>query len=433
MDSREKIIGQRNAFVFSNNTAYYKEPIQLVKAEGSYVWDSKDNKYLDFIGGIVSISVGHNHKRIIEKMKKMLESNAIQHTTYLYLSEYMAELAEKLVNVAPGDLNKCYFTNSGSEANEMAILTSRVSTGELPVISLRHGYHGGTSTPLSLCGHSSWKFKSQPQTSVHHAIAPYCYRCPYGKKPESCKLECADDVKEVIETTTHGKIAAFIAEPILGVGGFIDAPVTYHKKVYDIVKEFGGLYISDEVQTGVGRTGKNFFAIADSGFTPDMITMAKGIGNGAPVGALIAKEKIADALKGKLHFNTFGGDPYQAMQAGEVIDIIHDENLIENAHNMGNYIKEALIDLKKDFSIIGDVRGRGLLLGIELVKDHVSKEPASAEASELMEKAKDQGLLIGKGGLYGNVVRIAPSLALTKDEADEFLISIKKAFENLSK
>lgn len=431
MDKREKILGQRHAYLYPTKVPYYREPLHLVKARGSYVWDDQGNKYLDIIGGIVSISVGHNHPRIKEKMKKMLESDAIQHTTYLYLSEYMADFAEKVTKEAPGDLDKVYMTNSGSEANEMAVMTARVATGNQMVVSLRHGYHGGTAVPLSLCGHGTWKFDSQPQASVTHANAPYCYRCPWGKERSSCNLECADEVKEVIETTTSGKIAAFICEPILGVGGFIDAPVEYHKKVYDIVKKAGGLYISDEVQTGVGRTGKNFFAIADSGVEPDVITMAKGIGNGAPVGAVITKAKYADALKGKLHFNTFGGDPYQAMQAGEVIDIIKDEKLIENADKMGRYLKEGFRAIQKDFPLIGDIRGRGLLMGLELVKDPITKEPAVPETAKLMETAKDQNILIGKGGLYGNVVRLAPSLAITREECDELLKGLRKAFENL--
>jgi len=313
----------------------------------------------------------------------------------------------------------------------MAIMTAREATGQQMVVALRHGYHGGTNVPLSLCGHATWKYPNQPQASVVHAKAPYCYRCPYGKTKESCGLECAEDVKEVIETATSGKVAAAIIEPILGVGGFVDAPVEYHKRVYDIIKSFGGLYISDEVQTGVGRTGANFFAIRDSGVDPDIVSMAKGIGNGAPVGAIVAKSKYAEALKGKLHFNTFGGDPYQAMQASEVVDIVMDESLIENAHQMGTYLHSGMKELQKDFPIIGDIRGRGLMIGLELVKDQTSKEVAASETALLMEYAKDEKLLIGKGGLYGNVVRIAPSLAITKEECDQLITRLRKAFIKL--
>lgn len=430
-NKREQILEQRKKFLYPTKIAYYKDPLHLVKAKGSYVWDDQGKKYLDVIGGIICISVGHNHPAIKEKMKEMIDSDAIQHTTFLYLSEYMADFAEKLAQVAPGDLSKVYMTNSGSEANEMAVMTARAATGRQMVLSLRHGYHGGTNVPLTLCGHGTWKFPSQPHASVSHVKAPYCYRCPWGKERTTCDLECADEVQEVIDTTTDGKIAAFICEPILGVGGFIDAPVGYHKKVYEIIKKAGGLYISDEVQTGVGRTGKNFFAIADSEVVPDFITMAKGIGNGAPVGAVITKTEHADALKGKLHFNTFGGDPYQAMQASKVIDIIKDENLIDNADKMGHYLKEGFMDLQKDFPIIGDIRGRGLLMGLELVTDPVTKTPNPEATAKLMETAREKNILIGKGGLLGNVVRVAPSMAITKEECDQLLAGLRVAFKNL--
>jgi 4-aminobutyrate aminotransferase-like enzyme len=428
---KEKILSQREKYVFPTKVPYYKDPIHLTKASGSYVWDADGKRYLDVIGGIVSISAGHNHPRIKAKMLEMINSDAIQHTTYLYLSEHMAELAEKIATRAPGDLTKCYFTNSGSEANEMAIMTARVATKNQTVVSLRHGYHGGTNVPLALCGHSTWKFPHQPQASVVHAKAPYCYRCPFGANEKSCNLECANDVKEVIQTATHGEIAAFIKEPILGVGGFITASNEYHKQVFDIVKDHGGLYISDEVQTGVGRTGKDFFMSSTLGIKPDMITMAKGIGNGAPVGALIAKAELAQSLVGKAHFNTFGGDPYQSMQASETISIIEEEDLIGNADRMGAYLFEGFKDMQKDFPIIGDIRGAGLLIGIELVKDQKTKMPAISETAEIMEFAKEEGLLIGKGSLLGNVLRLAPSLAISKSECSELLKGMRNAFSKL--
>ncbi|MDA8793962.1 aspartate aminotransferase family protein [Bacteriovoracaceae bacterium] len=430
---KEKIIHQREKYVYPTKVPYYKDPIHLTRSSGSYVWDSDGKKYLDVIGGIVSISAGHNHPRIKAKMLDMINNDSIQHTTYLYLSEYMADLAEKIAKLAPGTLTKCYFTNSGSEANEMAVMTARVATGNQMVISLRHGYHGGTNVPLGLCGHSTWKFPHQPQASIAHAKAPYCYRCPYGATEGKCNLECADDVREVIQTATSGKIAAFIKEPILGVGGFIDASDEYHKKVYDIVKEHGGLYISDEVQTGAGRTGKDFFMSSTIGIEPDIITMAKGIGNGAPLGAVVAKPEFAESLKGKAHFNTFGGDPYQAMQASETISIIQDENLIGNADRMGEYLIAGFKEMQRDFPLIGDIRGRGLLIGLELVTNPKTKDPAIKETADLMEYAKEEGILIGKGSLLGNVIRLAPSLAITQTECDELLTGLRKAFTKLTK
>lgn len=430
--SKEQILDVRNRYVYPTQNPYYTKPIQLVRAKGSRVWDNNGREYLDVIGGIVTISVGHNHPRIIGRIKKMLESDAIQHTTHLYLSEYMAVLAKKLAELSPGDVNKCYFTNSGSEANELAVLSARVATGEQTVVALRHAYHGGTGVPISLCGHHTWKFRAQPAASVVHAVAPYCYRCPFGKKRNSCALECAEDIKELIETATSGKIAALIIEPVLGVGGFIDPPVEYHKRCCEIVRSFGGKYISDEVQTGIGRLGKHFFAVEDSGIVPDIITMAKGIGNGAPIGVAIAKSKVAEAMKGKFHFNTFGGDPYQTMQAAETIAIIQDDNLIENANLMGTYIKDGFYELQKDFPVIGDVRGRGLLLGLELVKDPDSREPDTSGTARLMEIAKDNQLLIGKGGLWGNSIRITPPLNITKTECDELLTKLQLSLELLN-
>ncbi|PKN27640.1 MAG: aspartate aminotransferase family protein [Deltaproteobacteria bacterium HGW-Deltaproteobacteria-22] len=429
--NKENWLEIRKNLFFPTLTPYYTEPLALVKASGSRVWDDSNVEYLDAIGGIVSISVGHNHPRIVKKIREMLDGNVIQHTTHLYLTGYMERLAQRLAEVAPGDLGKCFFTNSGSEANEISVMTARVATGEQTIVALRHAYHGGTGTTLGLCGHGTWKFRAQPPAAIVHAMEPYCYRCPFKATRGNCSFECATDVKNVIETVTNGKIAAFIAEPIQGVGGFIDPPVEYHKRVFDIVKSFGGKYISDEVQTGVGRAGKHFFAIEESGVVPDFISMAKGFGNGAPIGAVIAKKECADAMAGKLQFNTFGGDPFQAMQAGEVIDIIKEENLINNAKVQGDFLKEGLLALQKDFPIIGDVRGRGLLLGMELVKDPKTKEPASDENAKFLNLTRQNGLLIGKGGLKGNVTRITPPLNLTRSDSEEILSKLRKSFEML--
>ncbi len=427
----QTLLKKRQDYIFPTKIPYYQDPICLRKAEGTRIWDEKGHEYIDLIGGIVSISVGHNHPRIVQKTKEMLEEKAIQHTSFLYLTGYMEALAEKLAEVAPGDLNKCYFTNSGSEANEVAVMAARASAKDLTVVALRHAYHGGTSVPLNLCGHSSWRYPHQPHTGVVHAAEPYCYRCPFGSERGKCDLECAEDIKTLIETATHGKIGAFIAEPVMGVGGFIDPPVDYFQRAYEIVKRFGGKYISDEVQTGVGRLGKHFFAIEEIGIVPDLITMAKGFGSGAPIGAVVAKTECAEAMTGKLHFNTFGGDPYQAMQAALVIDIIREEHLVENAQLMGTYLHEGLLALKNDFPVIGDVRGRGLLLGLELVKDPKTKAYAGEETMTLLETAKNNGLLIGKGGLRGNVIRLAPPLNITREDCDEALRRLRRSLEDL--
>ena len=319
------------------------------------------------------------------------------------------------------------FTNSGSEANELAILAARQQTGENFVINLRHSYHGGTSGTLASCGNSSWRFRAQPSTSVSSALEPYCYRCPFGKKPDSCNRECAKNVETTIQTTTNGKIAAFIAEPVMGVGGFISPPDDYFHEVCSIVKNYGGKYISDEVQTGIGRCGR-VFSPKEIGIKADMITLAKGLGNGAPIGATLMSSEVSDSMAGKFYFNTFGGDPYQAAQAHMNINIIHDELLIEQASKMGHFLKEGLLELQKRYSIIGDVRGRGLLLGIELVKDKLSKEHAPGAVLQLLELSRNAGLLLGKGGLRGNVVRIAPPLSISKSQCEDIIRILDQSF-----
>ncbi len=411
---------------------YYKNPLQLIKGKGCYVYDEKGNEYLDAIGGIVCISAGHNHPKIQESLIEMIKDDEIQHTSTIYMNHHAAELAEKIISEAPKGLDKCSFTNSGSEANELAFMAARHATGETMVINLRHGYHGGTSGTLANCGHNTWRFKAQPVASTTSALEPYCYRCPFNQKPESCHLECAKNVETTIQTSTHGKIAAFIAEPVMGVGGVITPPDEYFHEVTKIVHNYGGKYISDEVQTGSGRCGNSFFLTKELKIDADIVTTAKGFGNGAPIGAVLMKSNIAESMSGKLYFNTFAGDPYQARQALTTMEIIEEEKLIQNAKEMGDYLLSGLKDLMKKYEIIGDVRGRGLLIGIELVKDRKTKEYAKDEANELMEFTKERGLLLGKGGLFGNIIRIAPPLSINKKQAEKILSVLDESFLTLS-
>lgn len=419
----------RENFIYSNLKHYYSFPLELKTAEGSYVIDVEGNTFLDFIGGIVTISIGHNHPRIKKRLISLIETNQIQHTSTLYLSEYIGEAAKKLVQLSGLPNHQVYFSNSGSEANEIAVLTAREATKRQLVISLRHGYHGGTNATVNLCGHSSWKFPNQPNTQVSHIEAPYCFRCPYDKKPETCSVPCADDLDRLIQTCTAGEVAAVIVEPVMGVGGFIDGPKKYYQRIYEIIKDNGGLYISDEVQTGVGRLGENFLGVSDFGIVPDIVTMAKGLGNGVPVGATIARSELVKSLHGKTHFSTFGGDPFQMAQVVEVLSEIEEKDLMNNAKTLGLELKEFIVSLKKDYPIIGDVRGRGLLLGFELVSE--DKVPDAKSCNQLMELCREEGLLIGKGGLHGNVVRIAPPLNLSKDQFQEFQFKLISAFKRL--
>ncbi len=432
--SNEELVAYRKAHFLPTAGLYHpNSPIQLVRAQGVHVWDSTGKQYLDAIGGIVCISAGHNHPRIKKALIAMLESDSIQHTSLLYLNEAPVEAAKALLAEAPEGLDRVAFTNSGSEANELAFMAARHATGETMIVNLRHSYHGGTSGTLAHCGHGTWRFRSQPVAQATSALEPNCYRCPFGKKPTSCALECAQNVETTIQTTTHGKIAAFIAEPVMGVGGFIAPPVEYFKKVAKIVHEYGGKYISDEVQTGAGRCGGSFLLTKELGIDADIVTMAKGLGNGAAVGAAVMKSDVAAPMAGKLYFNTFGGDPHQMVQAKLTVDIVREEKLAENAKAMGKVLKDGLEQLMKRHPLIGDVRGRGLLLGMELVKDRETKTYATEECVRLLDACKARGLLIGKGGLYGNVVRLAPPISINREQIDFMLGVMDEALAEVAK
>ena len=429
----DEILEIRKKHFLPSTALYYQKPLHLVRAKGQYVYDEAGREYLDAIGGIVCISAGHNHPKIKERLSRMLQEDEIQHTSTLYLNRHAAELTRELMKEAPAGINRVFFTNSGSEANELAFTAARHATGETIVVNLRHSYHGGTSGTLAHCGHNSWRFRSQPVAAATSALEPYCYRCPFGKEPTSCALECAKNVETTIQTTTHGRIAAFIAEPVMGVGGFISPPNEYFHEVVKIVHKYGGKYISDEVQTGAGRCGSQFLLTREMGIDADMVTMAKGLGNGAPIGACMMKNDVAEPLAGKMLFLTFGSDPYQTAQAKVTIDVIREEKLIENSRAQGAYLVDGMKGLMKTRRLIGDVRGRGLLLGMELVKDRATKEHAVAETARFMEICRDKGVLIGKGGLMGNVVRIAPPLSLTREQADRILMAFDQALDEIER
>lgn len=430
--SNEDLINFRKKHFLPTAALYHKEPLQLVRAEGKYVWDSAGKKYLDAIGGIVCISAGHNHPKIKKALARLLESNQIQHTSTLYLTDAAVSAAEALLRESPPGLDRIAFLNSGSEANELAFLAARQATGETMIINLRHGYHGGTAATLAQCGHASWRFRSQPVANATSALEPNCYRCPFGKKVESCSFECATHIEDTIQTTTNGKIAALIAEPVMGVGGFITPPDEYFEIVAKIVHKYGGKLIIDEVQTGAGRCGGDFLLTRELKVDADIVTMAKGFSNGAAVSAVVMKSDVAESMAGKTYFSTFGADPYQMVQAKLTMEIIREEKLIENAKSMGALLMDGLKQLMKSHTLIGDVRGRGLLIGIELVKDRKSKDYATEETVRLMDLCKDRGLLLGRGGLKGNVIRLAPPLIINADDVGTILKVLDESLTELA-
>ena len=415
--TKDEIILANQNFLFPSVFHYYKEPLVISHAKDQYVWDADGNQYLDFFGGIVTVSVGHCNEEVNRKLHKQIDT--LQHVSTVFANEPQAALAAKIASITPGRaLTKSFFTNSGSEANETAILTARCYTGSTDIVALRHSYHGRSALTMSLTAHASWRLgPSQP--GITHAPNAYCYRCPFGLEYPSCELKCAQDVEEVIRTTTSGRIAGMIAEPIQGVGGFITPPKEYFGIVAGIVRKYGGVFISDEVQTAWGRTGGKWFGIEHWGVTPDIITSAKGLGNGSPVGLTVARPEVADSLKGAT-ISTFGGNPVTATAAKAVIDFIEERRLMDNATEVGAYLREKLLALKEKYPVVGDVRGMGLLQAVELVEDRRSKTPATRLTLAVLESARDQRILIGRGGLNGNVIRLSPPLNIAKSDVDEF-------------
>ncbi len=422
MEKRE-IYEKHQKYLVPCVTHYYQEPLIFDRGKGKYLYDIEGKEYLDFFGGIVTISVGHCDEEITEKACEQMKK--LQHTSTLYPTLPAISLAEKLAQITPGRLQKSFFTNSGTEAIETAVLLAQLYTKSNEVIALRHCYSGLSLLTMDITGHQKWRLGGSLIPGIKHAHNAYCFRCAFGREYPQCDLECARDVKELIETTTSGHPAAFIAEPIQGVGGFITPPKEYFKEVVSIVKGFGGLFICDEVQTGWGRTGGKMFGIEHWGVEPDIMVMAKGAANGSPVGITIATPEVADGLKGS-HLSTFGGNPVTATTVLATIEAIEKRGLVQNAEKMGEYLRGRLEGLKEKFKIIGEVRGMGLIQGIEVVKGN--KEPASDFVLEIFEKTKEEGLLIGKGGLYGNVVRITPPMTIEKGEIDRAVRILERAF-----
>jgi len=429
MPSRsEEVVRKHKEYIWPAVTNYYQKPLVADHASMQYLWDIEGNKYLDFFGGIVTIGVGHCNPKVTAKINAQV--NKLQHTSTLFPNEAIVALAEKIAQITPGKLQKSFFTSSGTEANEAAILLARMVGPSYDVVALRHAYAGSSMLAKAVTAQAPWRKSGVISVGISHAINPYCYRCPLHLTYPDCNVACANDVENLIQTGTSGSIAAFIAEPIQGVGGFITPPPEYFKIVYRIVKQYGGLFISDEVQTGWGRTGKKWFGIEQWEVTPDIITSAKSMANGVPVGMTVTTAELADKFQG-LTISTFGGNPVTSVAARAVIEVIEEENLLENTHVVGGYFRKKLEELQQKYPLIGDVRGMGMMQALELVKDRETKEPAAAEATQLMERARANGLLVGKGGLLSNTIRMAPPMNISKADVDEAIRLLDKSFSEV--
>lgn len=423
-DKSTSVVERYKKVIFPAAAPYHGEmPIVVDHAKDQYLWDVEGNQYLDFFGGVLTVSVGHCNDEITARTIEQLQS--VQHTSTLYINEILVKTAEKIAELTPGRLQMSYFTNSGTEANETAIMAARMYTGNKDIIALRHAYSGRTVTAMSVTAHGTWRLGGVVDGYIKHTRNPYTYRAPGNMTPDEVIDMCVADLEEVLATVTDGKVAAFMAEPIQGVGGFIVPPADYFKRVVPIIREAGGVFIADEVQTGWGRTGGKWFGIEQWGVDPDIMCFAKGMANGSPIGCTVTTPEIAEAVQG-LTFSTFGGNPVTMATALATMEYIEKYDLVENARVRGARLRDRLEDMQSEFNFIGEVRGMGLMQAIEIVKPG-TKEPDPARTTALVNAARNEGLLIGKGGLYGNVVRIAPHLNVSAEDIEAGCEAIARA------
>jgi alanine-glyoxylate transaminase/(R)-3-amino-2-methylpropionate-pyruvate transaminase len=427
--SLEEVMDMRKRYLTPALVTYYKDPLMIVEGSMQYLYDEKGRRYLDGIGGIVTISVGHCHPYVVQKAREQLDR--LQHTTTIYLHPNIAEYGKMLAEKMPGDLSVCYIVNSGSEANDLALLMARLFTGNYDLIALRNAYHGGSASTMGLTAHSTWKYNYPHSFGVHHSIAPDPYRGPWGRDDPEAGSKYAADIENLMQFATPGRVAGFVAESIQGVGGTVVYPDGFLENAYNHIRRAGGVCIADEIQTGFGRTGTHYWGFETQGVIPDIVTLAKGIGNGVPLAAVVTTPDIAQFLADRIHFNTFGGNPVSCAIGKAVLEIIDRENLQKNCLDMGALIMKGLEKLMSRHDVIGDVRGKGLMIGVELVKDRKTKEPAGDECARIFERAKELGLLMGKGGFHGNVLRIKPPMCISSADVDFLIEVLDMAFSEL--
>lgn len=421
----DEILQKKRDYLIPCVYHFYKQPMQLVRGEMQYLYDQTGKQYLDCFAGVSVVNCGHCNPEITKAICEQVTT--LQHTTTIYLTQNIVNLAERLASVTPGSLQKSFFCASGTEANEGAALLASIYTGKHEFISLRQGLHGRTKLTMSLTGLSFWRTDTTPVGGISFAPNAYCYRCPMHKSYPECDLACANEIETVIKTATSGQVAAMIAEPIQGNGGMITPPPGYFKRVKEILDNYGILLIIDEVQTGFGRTGK-MFAIEHYGIEPDIMTMAKALANGTPVGAFIARAEVADKYT-RPGASTLGGNPVTAAASLATLDVITKQNLPARAAELGLYLKKGLKQLQEKHPIIGDVRGLGLMLGAELVLP--DNEPAISEVDIILEKMKDRGFLVGKNGPNRNVLAFQPPLIITQSDLNHLLNNLDDVLSSL--
>lgn len=404
------------------------EPIAIASAKGRTVTDTDGKTYLDCFSGISVVNAGHNHPKILAAAREQMEQ-LVHCCSYVYHVPVVGQLAQKLAEIVPTPPSpKSFFSCSGAEANEGAMRLAKQHTGKREIVALAYGFHGRTIGTLSITGNNARKKNNGPYLSgVAFGPAPYCYRCPLGLEYPSCDIACAHALRDVMRVQTSGDVAAFVVEPVLGEGGIVAPPAEYLSVAASIMHEHGALLIVDEVQTGFGRTGKMFGVEHSPEAAADIVTMAKGIAAGFPLGAFTARSPVCDAMKPGDHLSTFGGNPISCAAALANIAVIEEERLVENAVTRGGELLARCKQLQEKHAIIGDVRGRGLMIGLELVRDRKTKEPAPDAAKALRAKLRERGVLVGVGGVFGNVLRLQPPLSITANECDRAAVALTEA------
>ena len=415
----QEIIEKKRQYIMPCLSHFYGKPPELVRGSMQYLFDHSGKKYLDCFAGVSVINCGHCNPEITDRLCEQIKT--LQHVCNIYLTEKFVLLAERLAAVTPGALRKSFFCSTGTEANEGALLLATIYTKNDEFLALRGGLHGRTKLAMNLTGIGMWRTDPHPVGGIHFAPNPYCYRCPLGKKHPSCDLACANAVEDIIKTATSGRPAAFIAETVQGNAGIVVPPKGYFKRLKEILASYGALLIIDEVQTGFARTGK-MFAIEHYGVVPDIMTMAKALGNGVPISAFIATAEIADVYT-KPGASTLGGNPVSSTAGLAVLDYIESHELMKNAEERGRQLMDGLKELAARHDVIGDVRGLGLMVGAEFIRSDGSPYPELLD--DVLETMKDRGFLIGKNGLSRNVMAFQPPLVITRQDVDGLLNTLE--------
>lgn len=421
----EGVLAKKQEYFVPCINHFYQQPPEFVAGKMQYLFDSTGKKYLDFFAGVSVMNCGHSNPAIIDRVINQIQQ--LQHVCNIYLTENGVNLAERLAAVTPGKLKRTFFVNSGSEANEGALLMASLYTGGREFIALDLGLHGRTQLTMSLTGIGMWRTTDTPNGGIHFARNPYFYRDGQGMSQEAFEDECVADVARLIRRRTSGNIAAMIVEPIQGNAGIVTPTPHYFKKLKALLEANHILLIADEVQTGFARTGK-MFAMENFGVIPDIMSVAKALGNGFPIGAYITTDEIAAAFT-RPSASTLGGNPVSSAAGLAVLDYIQEAHLMENATERGTQLRNGLLALQKKYPIIGDVRGIGLMQGMELVKDE-SQTPAVDEVDLILEEMKDRGIIVGKNGEHRNVIAMQPPLVITAEDVDFYLENLDAVLGN---